>query len=452
MKFGPEVDEVLGGRLEGATYNLPQHCAAILRALLLSRPSVRLCINSSTDEISENRHVLKILTAPLTDMNDYLDCHIGDGFIEERDLTRIISNKSIRVHVLRRGSNAAVALIQKTTSSTYNKRVLQAIAFLPRLLPGLFAEKKVSELELSLLKAASEGDLPAIEALLDKMYKESDFCNERQKRLLHNVISSRLETALRKARDEIGQAEHNANIHLQRYMESSQYIMQNKILAEDYERRIEAMSIDVDDLMGFLNSNKAVSVDFSGSTMYLDITGPLTNFDPDAYRAIRNRSQAHFLCNIVGDMEDALLFFDALFLEETIKVNMGARYSVDSRNGVSGKTSTTFPTAIPNPHIQYYSCLGQYKGDMQAALSKSDFIGVISLCNASALSLNIPESPTCGRFIRDVTGGSHKAILLPGGEAVTYRKAVAWLKQQKGIDEGGEETNGETNPADGSGG
>jgi hypothetical protein len=70
---------------------------------------------------------------------------------------------------------------------------------------------------------------------------------------------------------------------------------------------------------------------------------------------------------------------------------------------------------------------------MQEALAKSDFIGVIDFCISSAVSLNIPESPTCGSFIKDVTRGTHKAVLLPGGEAVSYRQAVAWLKQQKGV-------------------
>jgi hypothetical protein len=208
------------------------------------------------------------------------------------------------------------------------------------------------------------------------------------------------------------------------------------------------MDRDVDVVWEYLKSNKTVSVNMDGNRMIIDVTGPLTNFDPDAYRVIRNKTHAHFVENIRGDETDARLFFDALFLEELIKINISARYSIAPGRGVTGNTCIVTPAAIPNPHIQYYGCLGQYSSDMQASLANSDFIGTISLCIASGLSLNVPEPSTCGRFVRDVTSSSHKAVLLPGGESVSYKQAVAWLKAQKGIQEG-EEPDGETNPDDG---
>ena len=433
MRFGPEIDDALGGRLSGAAFQLPNHCAAILRALLLNREPARLHIGTITGIVEDHVYELKFHTSPADELNGYLDAYRHDGLTEERDLSRKVSEKSnVRTYLMRRG-NAAVALIQKTNSSTHRKRVYQAIAFLPRLLPGLFAEKWLSDTEKALLSAAFTMDYSLIEAHLETLYKESDLFSQRHKRLIHNAISYSLSLELRRAKDEVMNAEQNANSFLQRYMDQTRLAMEKRILAESLDDRIGAMSQDVDDIMDFLSSNKSVSVGVENNALMLDVTGPLTNFDPDAYRVIRDRPYAHFQKNIVGSQEDALLFFDALFLEESIKVNICARYILDPRSGVRGKISSVTQSAIPNPHIQYHQCLGQYAADMQAALSKSDFVGLISLCIASGLSLNIPESPTCGRFVKDVSGGSHRAVLLPTGETVSYKKAVAWLKQQKGI-------------------
>jgi len=450
MKFGPEIDDALGGRLEGIVYQLPNHCAAILRALLFNREPARLHVGMRAGESGENEYILQFHASPMNELSEKLDTYQQLGFLEEKDLTRAVSSKSIRVHLMRRGMNAGVALIQKTNASAHNVRIFQTIAFLPRLLPGLFTEKSLSETEKALLGAAFDADCNKIEGILEKLYKESDLSNMREKQMLHNVISHRLNEALRVARSEEIDANQRADSCLRQYMSCTQIAMEQTILIKNFECRIEATSEAVEDVMTFIESNKAIKVNVEGNKMLLDVTGPLTNFDPDAYRVIRDKIYVHFRSNIVGDHEDALLFFDALFLDESIKIIVGARYAIEPCIGVTGIKKYAVSGTIPNPHIFYHSCLGQYRADMQEALSKSDFVGVISLCIASGMSLNIPESPTCGSFIRDVTGGSQKVVLLPNGETVSYKKAVAWLKQQKGI-EGGEEHDGETNQDIGSG-
>ena len=449
MKFGPEVDDALGGRLEGIVYQLPNHCAAILRALLLCREPARLHIGMRAGE-EENEYILQFHATPMSELGENLNTYQQMGFFEEKDLSRAVSTKNIRAHLLRRGMNAGIALIQKTNASAHKTRVFQTIAFLPRLLPGLFVWKPLSETEKALLAAAFKEDCDMIETHLETLYKESDLCNMRQKRMLHDMISYSLCMDLSRAREGAQQHEHNAGLALRNYMDNTNAAMEKKVLAEDIERRIGGMSQVVDDVMDFMNSNKAVTVTVNGSKMYLDVVSPLANFDADAYRVIRRKSRSIFLDYVHGCREDALLFFDALFLKEKIKVMFGARYSVEGRYGVTGIKGNTIPGTIPNPHIHYYGCLGQYAMDMQAALSKSDFVDLISLCIASGLSLNIPETPVFSKFARDVTGSSQKVVLLPDGEAVTYQAAVAWIKQSKGIKEE-VKPDGETDQNDGNG-
>ena len=442
MKFGPEVDDALGGRLAGATHQLTSHCAAILRALLLNRGPACVYIGAPSGMIRENQYELHFASVPKEQIDERLQFLSQEGFFDERDLTKFVSSKTVRTHLLHRGTHSCVILTTETNRPTKQRCQLRSIAFLPRLLPEIFAGKKVSELEQALLKAASEADCAAIEDILEKLYKESDLCDMRQKRLLHNVISHSLNMDLRRANEGVQQHEHNAELALRNYMENSQAAVEKRVLAEDIERRIGGMSQVVEEVMDFLRTNKAVNVNVESNRLVLEVTGPLTNFDADSYRTLRKKTQPGFYEYIIGNQEDALLFLDALFLEESIKVLIGARYSIDPRSGVSGIKGTTIPGVIQNPHIHYYGCLGQYATDMQQALFRSDITGLISICIASGKSLNIPEPPTYGRFVRDVTGGRQKAVLLPNGETVSYKQAVAWLKQQKGIEE--VEPDGET--------
>jgi len=449
MRFGPEVDNALGGRLEGEARTIPPQCAAILRALLINRAPARInLVSLLTYAAGGDSYELKFHTSPAEDLDRHLEAYKQEGFLEEKDLTRAVSGKNARAHMLRHGDNACAALIQTTSANQFRKRVFKTVAFLPRLLPGIFAEKPLSEAETALLAAAFEVKCEAVEEILEKLYKETDLSIERNKQAIRGLVTHRLQTGLRRARDEMVNAEQSANSHMAHYMAQSQLALERRLAAEGLERRIESMSRDVEDILAYLKTLKTVSVNVEGNTLVLDVTAPLKNFDPDAYRVIRDKDHAHFRSNIAGDHGDALLFFDALFLEELIKINAGARYHIDPSYGVTGGRRTWMPAAVPNPHIQYHSCLGQYRGDMQEALAKSDFIGVIDFCISSAVSLNIPESPTCGEFIKDVTRGSHKAVLLPGGEAVSYKQAVAWLKArpldtlQKGVAPEGSELDG----------
>jgi len=120
---------------------------------------------------------------------------------------------------------------------------------------------------------------------------------------------------------------------------------------------------------------------------------------------------------------------------------MVADYEISVINGVTAVASSA-SRFVKNPHIDFHHCLGQYKVDMQRAVTQGDFVQAIGLCVSSAVSLNIPESHVCGRFIRAVTIGGHEAVELPGGEMVSYQEAVSWLKQTQSS-EGG--SNGETN-------
>ncbi|MCL1951903.1 MAG: hypothetical protein FWF60_03665, partial [Oscillospiraceae bacterium] len=260
MRFGPEVNDALGGRLEGNIYLLPNHCAAILRALLFSRPSARLKIGGITGEAGGDIFEMDFRTPDIREFGDVLNFRRQEGFTDVRDLTRVISSKSVCAYFLRRGQNECVAIIQSTQSNAFRPRAYKTVASLPTLLPGLFAGNPLSETEKALLAAAYKEDCGTIEGILETLYKESDLCNVRQKQMLHSVISHSMNADLNRMRSEAQQHEHNAGLALRNYMDNTNAAMEKKILAEDIERRIGGMSQVVDDIMDFMKiSHAAIS-------------------------------------------------------------------------------------------------------------------------------------------------------------------------------------------------
>jgi hypothetical protein len=436
MRFDSEVDDVLGRRLEGSVHQLSRHCAAILRALLLPRAPARIHIGVHNGEPGSKTFYMEFQPIGQADaIAAMLERHRQNGFQEEKDLSRTLTTRSVPTYLLRRDPSDCIVLIQTTNSNSFQHRMCRSISFLPRLLPGLFDEKPVSQVESSLLEAAFHVNNDEIEVQLEALFKASDLCSERQNQALHRLVTHQLDVGLHRVRTGILESEQRAEQHLQQYLNATNRAMQDRMLAESLEQRMGSMVEDVNALQTFLNATKTVTANTDNGVLTLDVVGPLTNFDPDAYRVIRDKPNSYFLQYVIGSPDDAKLFFDALFLDEIIKIKMAARYSLEPGNGVRGVRGASIPNAVPNPHIQYYSCLGQYKSDMQTALAQGDFVQVVSLCIASGLSLNIPESPTCGHFIEDVTRGRQSAVLLPGGDVATYQQAVSWLKHQKGIEE-----------------
>ena len=73
------------------------------------------------------------------------------------------------------------------------------------------------------------------------------------------------------------------------------------------------------------------------------------------------------------------------------------------RSPGSLNTSTMYDNdALFNPHIQYYSCLGDYQAELRAAQAKGDLLIYNNLCVSSLSSLNFRDGTVINRFLTDL--------------------------------------------------
>ena len=107
---------------------------------------------------------------------------------------------------------------------------------------------------------------------------------------------------------------------------------------------------------------------------------------------------------------DHVRFFsgDAIFIDQVLKLRFCCAYRIRLGERVEGlrnyNYNESYETYIPNPHIDRYSCLGNYERTMNERLADNDAIGAIEQCISSCKSLNFADSTVMEVFMERMCG------------------------------------------------
>ena len=129
----------------------------------------------------------------------------------------------------------------------------------------------------------------------------------------------------------------------------------------------------------------------------------------------------------------------AIFIDQVLKLRFCCAYTIRLGERVTGMRGYDYnescDTYIPNPHIDRYSCLGNYERTMNERLMENDAIGAIEQCISSCKSLNFSDSTVMEVFMDRMCGRDgykhNKCIELPDGSVVDMKGAIEWMKEQE---------------------
>ena len=129
----------------------------------------------------------------------------------------------------------------------------------------------------------------------------------------------------------------------------------------------------------------------------------------------------------------------AIFIDQVLKLRFCCAYTIRLGERVTGMRGYDYnescDTYIPNPHIDRYSCLGNYERTMNERLMENDAIGAIEQCISSCKSLNFSDSTVMEVFMDRMCGRDgykhNKCIELPDGSVVDMNGAIEWMKEQE---------------------
>lgn len=212
------------------------------------------------------------------------------------------------------------------------------------------------------------------------------------------------------------------------------------------ERKIAEGGEDSEIMEYFLCNDRLVLENVTDTDMYFCVRDYLTYFDSEIAERTINNPRSFVYCNgreayrgISAAKMKKLMW--EIFVEENprlrIRVCAAYRFNLNGSVGTQGghNFSYEFSDCMPNPHIDRYNCMGNYKVTINQLLQKRDYIGALEQCVASCKSINWGDSPVMGEFMNTMWGRNHynnRCIELPDGRVVKPAEAIQWLEEQDG--------------------
>lgn len=313
-------------------------------------------------------------------------------------------------------------------------------------LPWYFdPENGVTALEMQLIQSLRETNPGAYIDAISKIAEQYDFRSCKIKRLLKG-FETRFEL---KERENVLRMIENLDSDIRVY---------NENLAATYRRRrdseIKLLGINTrisqakedSEIMDYFLANKKLSlISVDNDTMTFVASDYLEFFDEEMAENVINNANS-YLYSVTGGApaEDVKMFAKALFIDKSIRIKMCAAYKFEFGIEVRGEKDypygAEFRDYTPNPHIDRFSCLGNYRQAINQLLSDGNYIMAIEQCIASAKSLNIGDSCVMEEFFRRLFGTSYyrvniKCIELPDGSIVNTKGAIEYLKSEENKNE-----------------
>lgn len=312
-------------------------------------------------------------------------------------------------------------------------------AILP-MFPWYFSPQAgITELEMNLVKSLMENIPDPYRDCIRKIYDTFDF----RSALIRQQLSG---FELRYIKDALADSEGQYRNITNTIADFNRRLHDELVKLNDLNFRITGMRKKLEEgsedseIMDYFLANKNLTLkSSSGSQIEFVTRGRLEYFDPEmAERAVNNKNSILYSRGSRMNKADREILWKAIFLDETIKVNVCAAFTLSINGGVNARSHYSygddFEDCMPHPHIDEYGCMGDYVRIVNELMQRHDYLMALEQCIASTRSLNFADSTVLGYFVSTMVDGGSKSrcIELPNGSVVKPDEAVKWLKEQKG--------------------
>lgn len=316
-------------------------------------------------------------------------------------------------------------------SSIFHRRFASAM---PRLLPWLFKDHPLTSDELAYLRALSTPvtDSESLARMEEALYNKTD--------LPSRVVDKAIESLFKGTID-------RRKVELKRRIESLYRDLKetrariSEIFTNITTINCELTGLDskdestfITELKDYLHTQKGISVGTDDGSLFLTITTSLSNYDPDDVETFIFNSDLPYQ-DLTGEEEhDVRILFRAVFIDHIFKIKLAATYKLDYNchvTAMAGEIDMNVVQAVPNPHINRHSCIGNYEPMLEDAEDRRDFLSAIAICQQSASSMNLVETISTRYFFDDFATAYHTdipVILTAAGESITPKQAIEQLK------------------------
>ena len=131
-----------------------------------------------------------------------------------------------------------------------------------------------------------------------------------------------------------------------------------------------------------------------------------------------------------NEQKNAERFFRAVFQKELLKIKVCAAYSINPYGGCAGLTGHSYPEwmadCMPNPHTEYYGCLGGHEAIINQATNAGNYISAVEQCCAACRNLNFSDSTVMSKWSNKFFAMDKPCVELPDGSCVKPKEAIKW--------------------------
>lgn len=352
--------------------------------------------------------------------------------------------KDLQVFVQNRGKLNARFYINEQDKETLivcegltlcNFHLLQSLT--PRLFPWFFSDIPLDEVEGSLLDALTFRNATEYERILSLLTDRIDFREHMIKNVIGDFDKIGRREEMQRTKGQIEDYRHEIENLNRRYQEYLTILDDLNIRLIGQEMALEAASDGSELIDYFVCNRNLMPVRVQGRKMEFTVKTFFEIFDPEQYNTYIRKTNSFLYTGYeylpqFKDIAVRRKMLDAIFSDEPIlKVKMCANYIIDLRGEASAyryyEYGDEFIDHIPNPHIQHFACLGNYRSYINRMIRDGNLVGAIEQCMASAKSLNFAEAHTVRYFLNDVFNSTHRIIRLPDGRDVTPVEALEYL-------------------------
>lgn len=305
---------------------------------------------------------------------------------------------------------------------------------MPRLLPWLFKDHPLTPDELNYLRALSTPDTSSesLARMMEALYNKTDLPSRAVDKAIESLFKGTIDNRKKDLKRRI------ENL----YRDLKETRARISLIFTDITRaNCELTGLDskdesafITELKDYLRAQKGIIVNSDGESLLLTITTFLSNYDPDDVETFIFNTDRPYQ-DFTGEQEhDVRILFRAVFVDHIFKIKLAATYRLDYNchvTAMSNATNMNSLQAVPNPHINHHSCLGNYEPMLDDAEDHRDFITAIAICQQSASSMNLVETISTKYFFEDFAIAYHEdipVILTDTGESITPKQAIEQLK------------------------
>lgn len=391
---------VSGIEVENSTHIISDHEGHIIADV-----AARIQEMMTTADANECYHIFRILT---TDIDSAVDAMtflsnpipgVQDvyGKCAEQVSAREGAN-GVRYIIKVKGNH--VVVFSNYEDVTQASDIFLTIGILPVLFPAIKDKFSPEEIEYckelvhrSQLKRIVNITVSTLFNRLTNTRKYNDISSEL---ILTSTVARIVESKVSTARQTVDSSNRDMEASLEHYQNARvRYLRASKLLTD-----LEGSKQDLkDELRLALKLDTIKNVNVQGENLEIIFAAPVRFFDTDEAECAIRRLEDGFVKQFITDV----------FIDCKYKLHVSAifRYTLSENTNWQGirqmgTEEQEMVGGFANPHIQYYSCVGDYRVGLVKAQCDKDLLTYNSIASASTASINFKDGTVMNRWFEQL--------------------------------------------------